>query len=199
MQKRIGSACLFMVLFPAVSSADLKHTGTVTLDQFHDVVFELFSPTTFSLNLLQAKNKFSSTDLVFGGGAEGDLQNWQGDPIFIINPLGYYHKSTVLYFSQATLDVMMNSNPWTTIFLSATDSAIGQSGPNANYYYLPRALVLFGNVEKFPLFLTAGINTIPFGQFLGAGVWNRPLTTSYFFPQQTPQVSLGFHNPRFCS
>jgi hypothetical protein len=187
---------IFLFLVPIQSvfaSNDSNHAGAITLDQFHNVIFEQFSSSTYALNLLQAKKQFSPTDLVIGGSAEGDLQYWRGDPIAVVNVPQVYHQSSAAYFTQATVDAMMNIYSWNTIFLSGSESGIWQSGSSANYYYSPRAFYLFGNLEQFPVFFTAGSNTIPFGQFVGAGVWNRPLTLNYFFPQQAPQLSLGFH------
>lgn len=184
---------LMLSLRVFASSSPSKQVGTISLDQFHDVAFEQFSSNAFSLNLLQAKKLFDPQGLVFGGMGELDLQHWYGDYIPITDPTGSYQNNTVLYFTVTTADVMVNVNSWSTIFLSGAVSSIGQGGVNGNYYYSPRAFLLFGNIEKFPLFLTAGINSIPFGQFTGAGVWNKSLTQDYFYPQQAPQLNLAYH------
>jgi hypothetical protein len=87
---------------------------------------------------------------------------------------------------------MGNVTPWWTSFLSIDDAHIGQPAPDGNDIYLNHAMFIFGNLDRFPLFVTTGINTIPFGVFTGTGVWDTPLTASYFFPLQSPLFSIGF-------
>lgn len=170
-----------------------QQMGKIRLDQSNNIVFEQFSSNAFPLNLLQVKHKFNNKDLVVGGSAQFDFQHWQGNKI-VTTPLQEYDQSTQGYFTQLTIDVMSNmNNDWSTIFLSLADSHIGQNDQNGNYVYVPQAFLLFGNLDKTPLYLTLGIDTIPFGVFTGSGQWNMPLTASYFNPAQSPLASIGFY------
>lgn len=186
------------VLIAAASSAlgdtpAPQNSGHLVLDSSKDVYFDQFSANQFSLQLLQNKKQFDNKDLVFGGSAQFDLQHWQGYRIET-SPIGVYQQGTQVYFTQAQLDFMTNlMNDWTTIFVSAADSHIGQNGPDGNNVYLPQAFLLIGNLDKAPIYLTLGIQDIPFGDFSGSGAWNTPLTADYFNPSQAPLGSLGFY------
>jgi len=170
----------------------VKNQEAFILDQSQGVFFEQFLPNTFSLQLLQVKNKFNHQTLVLGGMAEADLQYWHGDTI-LSTPSVNYQTGNGLYLTQVILDVMGNATDWGMLFLSLADSQIGQGeGENGNYYYLKHAFILLGNLDVFPLYATIGINTIPFGVFTGSGVWDTPLTYVYFNPQQAPSIALSY-------
>jgi hypothetical protein len=184
------------ILTQAARAENPKNNGHVALDQSKDVLFEQLTSNSFSLQLLQVKNKFDHKTLVLGGVGELDLQHWQGDNIVTL-PVEQYHDGTSFYFTQATFDMMANYNNWSTAFLSISGNHLGQPGPDGNYFYLPHAFILLGDLNKFPVYLTLGSNTIPFGNFVGSGVWNTPLTSSYFSPQPSPQISLGFYKNKW--
>jgi hypothetical protein len=171
----------------------MKRYGKISLDQSKGIAFEQFLMPNFSFNVLQARNKFPNSELVLGGIAEGDLQRWHGAKIITL-PLGTYDSGTALYFTQVILDGMVNLNDWSTVFFSGSGSYLFQTGPDANYTYIPHAFITFGNLDRFPLYLTAGINTIPFGYFNGTGTWDIPLTADYFYPQQAPAITFGYAN-----
>lgn len=172
---------------------DAKHNGKATLDLFKDVNFSLYEDPQFSNQLMQDKNKFETKTIVFGGYGEFDLQHWQGNKIFTIPPPNRYHNGSGFYFTNFTLNTMTNFTHWGSAFFSVANTHIGQSEPNGNYIYIPHAFLLFGDLEKTPFYLTLGISSIPFGSFLGTGIWDIPLTSDYFNPQQAPQVSLAFY------
>ncbi len=160
----------------------------VHFDQSQDVYFEQFDANLFSLELLQAKDKFQNHDVIVGGSFQVDAQHWNGDRIE-----ASYQKGTDLYFTQATLDLMTKVNSWATLFGSAAEAYIGNMGPAGNTFFSPHAFALFGNLNQFPVYLTTGINDIPFGVFTGTGPWDTPLTANYFNPSQAPQISLAFY------
>jgi len=173
--------------------ADPQHPkGRIVLDQSQDVFFEQFSPSTYSLQILQAKKQFDHADLILGGLLQLDFQNWHGDRVETTPP-GFYGAGNGFYFTQATGDVMENVSSWATTFFSLAESHIGRNDPNGDYVYLPHAFILLGNLDALPFFLTFGINSIPFGVFSGSGPWDTPLTTAYFDPTQSPQLSLGYN------
>lgn len=176
--------------FAASQNDDPKH-GKVILDQSKDVVFEQYGTNTFALDLIKDRNKFDMKSLVIGGMGEFDFQHWQGDRIELTPP-SIYHNGTGFYFTQFSIDAMVNVTKWSTVFISGTDSHIGQGGPDGNYKYLQHDFVLLGNLDKSPVYLVMGINTVPFGVFPGSGTWDIPLTSDYFNVQQAPQISLAF-------
>ncbi len=193
---RIGHAlCLLFsccLLSEAATAGNTTHDGKISLDQSKDVLFEQLASNTYALQLLQAKNKFDNKTLVLGGLGWVDLQHWQGDDLTTLPP-EKYHIGSGLYLTEATIDALVNYTNWMAGFLSVSDNQIGQGGPDGNYVYLPHALLLFGDLNKYPFYLATGVNSISFGNFIGSGVWNVPLTSGYFAPQPGPQINLGLY------
>lgn len=186
---KIKNSLLLIACFYSFSTyAAIEH---IHLDSSKDVFFEQFAPNTFSLQLLESKNSFSPSDIVFGSLIEADLQAWRGE-LIQIDTGGTYKQGGGLYFTQASIDGMWNMNHWLTLFLSVADAHIGWPRPDGNYIYVPHGFVTFGNLSDHPVFVTAGINTIPFGVFTGSGSWDTPLTSSYFNPIQANQLSVGY-------
>ncbi len=178
------------------TKSDTTITSTkpgIHLDQSKDILFEQFSANTFALQLLQAKNTFNNNDLIIGGSLQTDWQHWHGKSL-TTTPVSIYDHGQDLYLTQATLDIMGNVSHWATTFLSIADGHIGQPFPNGNDIFINRAMVMIGDLDKFPVYTTIGINTIPFGVFAGSGVWDTPLTGSYFNPSQAPMVSIAYYN-----
>jgi hypothetical protein len=186
--------CLFGIPTAVIHGATLPtKTDVISFDQSQEVLLDSFSPNTFSLQLLQVKDKFNSPSIVLGGSAQFDAQHWWGNEIEEY-PVGKtYEQGNGIYFTQTTLDIMTNVNSWITTFLAGSDSYIGRGDPGTNYTYVPHAFVALGNLDKFPTYSTLGINTIPFGVFSGSGPWDTPLTAAYFNPAQAPQISIGYN------
>lgn len=185
----MGGLCVTVCAF-ANNDPRYPQNG-IHLDQSKDVYFDQFSQNQYSLQLLQAKNKFTLQDLILGGSGEFDLQHWGGNKLLVIPP-GAYTNGNGFYLTQMTFDAMANVSEWTTGFISVSDTHVGQNSPQGNYIYLPHAFFVFGNVDRAPVYLTFGINTIPFGVFTGGGAWDTPLTANYFLPSQAPQLSLAY-------
>lgn len=184
-----------IVLCSACAHADTEHRANLSpfiLDQSQGVFFEDFSDSTFTQEIFNVKNQFGNKQVVLGGMAEFDLQHWRGDTLLTQNPSGTYSNDTALYFTEVTFDVMANLTPWTMLFTTASLSAIGQGGESGNYLNLPVAFILVGNLEKSPFYAYGGYNAISFGQFNSSGGWDEPLTATYFEPQASPGVSLGY-------
>jgi hypothetical protein len=184
--------CCSFLLSATAAAENTHYSGKIVRDQSQDVFFEQLASNTFSLQLLQNKDKFDNKTLVLGGVGQLDQQHWQGNEITTV-PIEKYHIGSSFYFTAATFDMMGKYNNWTTAFLSISDTHIGQGGPNRNYVYFPHAFLLFGDLKTSPVYLAVGINAITFGNFTGSGVWNSPLTLNYFSLQQSPQISLGFY------
>lgn len=188
----VGALIACLLSQAAHAESKKVNNGGILLDQTKNVFFEQYSANTFSLQVLQDKNKFDPHSLILGGLFETDLQHWQGEKIDLF-PSGKYQQGTGVYFTQATIDFMPYFNHWAIPFLSIADSHIGRAGPDTNYVFLQRAFIVFGNLDSFPVYVTTGINTIPFGTFVGSGPWDTPLTADYFNLSQAPQVTIGFY------
>lgn len=167
-------------------------TPGVHLDQSKDIFFDQFNPYSYSLQLIQAKNTFNNHDLIIGGSLQIDWQRWHGNTM-TTEPTSVYKNGKGLYLTQATLDFMGNVTPWLTEMLSIADAYIGQPHPEGNFLFLNRAFLMLGNLDKSPFYATFGINAIPFGVFTGTGVWDVPLTASYFYPYQAPLISVAYY------
>lgn len=168
------------------------HLPPFILDQSQGVFFEDFSDSTFTQQLFRVKNKFGDKQVVLGGMAEFDLQHWRGDTLQIQDPEGTYSNDTAFYFTETTFDVMANLTPWMMVFTNSSLSAIGQGGESGNYFNLPYAFILLGNIEASPFYIYGGLNAISFGEFNGSGGWDEPLTETYFEPQDSPGLSIGY-------
>ncbi|MCX7121894.1 MAG: LbtU family siderophore porin [Gammaproteobacteria bacterium] len=196
--KKIFMRSVVTVLSVFSCAIDAEVSNPIDLDRSQNIIFDNFQYSTFSLQLLQSKSKFKDRNLIIGGSFQSDLQYWNGDKIESLPPVGsHYQNGDGIYLTQGTLDFMSNINSWSTIFGSVTDSAIGNNAQDGNYIFSEHALALFGNLKKSPIYLTTGINTIPFGVFQGSGSWDIPLTTSYFQPAQAPQISIGYYKNGF--
>lgn len=180
------------LLYGNIALADPGHSGQMSLDQSKDILFEQFTPSTYGLQLMQAKDKFDYKSIIFGGMAEADLQYWHGGSI-ITAPLETYNKGHGIYLTGVTLDMLVNINEWGAVFVSGSDTQIGQGGPGGNYLYYQHAFIVAGNLERFPIYLLFGINYIPFALFSGTGTWDMPVTSDYFNPQPVPQLNVAYY------
>ncbi len=195
----LSGLAIGLVGYSAYGSELNNYSGEFHLDQSKNIYFDEYSSNSYSLQLLKDKTKFANQDVILGGSAELDFQHWQGDQVFLTPPPPlFYQVGTQVYFTQAQFDAMSNlNNNWLTSFISLTDGHIGQNGSNGNNVYLSHAFLLFGNLDKTPIYITLGISDISFGVFNGIGGWDSPLTSSYFEPAQSPQASIGFYKNNF--
>lgn len=189
MLRVIGCAIMCILLQVDAYAAPL---GGVVLDQSQGMLFGQFIPSSLSLQVLQAKPAFSKSDIVIGGLLEADLQSWHGNQI-MLTPSGIYNHGGGLYLTQVGFEVMANIHRALTGYISIAESGVGSGGPSGNYYYLPAAFLLLGDLSEYPAYLTVGIASIPFGVFSGGGPWDIPLTAEYFYPAQAPQLSVGYN------
>jgi len=155
------------------------------LDRSQDVYFEKFYPYLFSEQLLETKDNFDTRHVIIGGLGEFDAQTWNS------MHLPDYDNGSGIFATQLIMDGMSNLNNWITVFVSPSESNLGQ--PNGSVFQWQRAFFLFGDLDKVPLYLTTGVNLIPFGVFFGAGPWDTPLTSNYFNLAQAPQIIAGLH------
>ena len=152
------------------------------------------------LSLQQIKNKFGGKEtgyrsLVFGGYLEADPQGWWGSdfskptgPGSIDDGRSYsteaYNNGGGVFLTTASLYMMANVNQWTQAFVSISGSQ--------NSLDLEQAFVTFGNLEKFPMFLTLGKSRMPFGVFAGGGAWVSGITQGLFRPDHNENIMLSY-------
>jgi hypothetical protein len=116
-----------------------------------------------------------------------------------------------LKFNAADLDLEIQLNPWTlgTLVLEYVDGTGTRSGSRIasttvretaiDRINLNRASVTIGDIQRFPLYLQAGLQTLPFGTSTGLHrvdvlSIDSPLTTDAFETRKTA-VGLGFGLP----
>ena len=119
--------------------------------------------------------------------------------------------SSSLKFNAADLDLEIQLNPWTlgTMVLEYVDGTGVRSGSRVastgvretaiDRISLNRASVTIGDIQRFPLYLQAGLQTLPFGTSTGLHRLDvlsidSPLTTDAFETRKTA-VGLGFGLP----
>ena len=162
--------------------------------------FEEFPSSIVPLSMLQIKNKFGSEEnghkaLVFGGYLEADTQGWWGSDFTQPAPGGFdsgrsnatgnYNSGEGVFLTTANLDVMANINQWTQTYMviNATQNSIK----------LQQAFVTFGNLDKFPMFVTVGKNRMPLGTFAGGGPWVSGISQALFRPARITNVTVGYY------
>ncbi len=157
--------------------------------------FGLLLDTHYALGVLQDKAVFT-TPVVLGGNLEADLQTWGGSFSTSIPSQGTYQDGSAVSITAANLDTMANVNDWVTAFLAMQGNVGGNSGNPPTF---DKAFLLFGNLQKNPLFVTVGEIYLPFGMFLGNGPWSNNLDTNAFQISKTNQLTLNFYQKGFYS
>ena len=162
--------------------------------------FEEFPSSKVPLSMLQIKNKFGSEEnghkaLVFGGYLEADTQGWWGSNFATpeanqVDQNGSYatnnyNSGAGVFLTTANLDVMANINQWTQTYMVIS--------ADQNQINLQQAFVTFGNLEKFPMFVTVGKNRMPLGTFAGGGPWVSGISQALFRPARITNVTVGYY------
>ncbi len=150
----------------------------------------MLSSSQFALGLLKQRNKYSDYGLIFGGYLEIDAQTWNGSTIPAKNTktptVTDYQSGKGIYMTTANLYTAANLGRYVTTEL--TLSGDQDSSPSVN-----DALVIFGNLDDYPLYATVGKNRIPLGSFSGGGPWTGSLTQMLFRPGRVANASLAYY------
>ena len=155
--------------------------------------FGLLNDPQFALGIMQDKANFTQP-LVLGGNLEADLQTWGGS-FSTITPSGAtYNNGSAFSLTAANLDFMANMGDWVTGFMSIQGNVGGNAGSPPT---VDKAFLLFGNLQRNPLFFTAGEIYLPFGIFNGNGPWSNNLDTDAFRISKTNQLTLNFFQKGF--
>ncbi|WP_116963786.1 LbtU family siderophore porin [Fastidiosibacter lacustris] len=154
----------------------------------------MLSSSQFALGLLKQRNKYSDYGLIFGGYLEIDAQTWNGSTIPAIStnngPTGdntnNYQSGKGIYITTANLYTAANLGRYVTTEMTlATDQN--------NNFRVNDGLVVFGNLDDYPLYATVGKNRIPLGSFSGGGPWTGSLTQMLFRPGRVINASLAYY------
>ncbi|MFZ9034806.1 MAG: DUF3573 domain-containing protein [Francisellaceae bacterium] len=155
----------------------------------------MLSSSQFALGILKQRNMFSDHSLVFGGYLEADAQAWNGSKIQTTTQVdandpskGYEYYSTSgrnIYLTTATLYSVANMGRYVTAELDL-------SGDQDNTPDVQDAMVIFGNLSDYPVFVTVGKNRPSVGSFAGGGPWTGSLTQMLFRPDHITNASVNF-------
>ncbi len=110
------------------------------------------------------------------------------------NSVPFY--STSIFLSDAELDLASHIDNWITAFIDLAYSETpptlaGQLG-NSNVY-LDRIFITFGNLMKFPYYITIGRRYVPFGQYysyLITGPLTQPIEKA-----EASSILIGYYDP----
>ncbi len=151
--------------------------------------FEKLSSSDFALSLLQEKQALGMHSITLGGYLQADAQYWRNNNIFKINNASA--SGSAFSITTTKLDASANINPWTLAFISGEAKNLGTVGETK--LSVNKGFLVFGNLEKNPIYLTVGKNYIPFGQFLSGGPWTSSLDKSAFHSDEIPQITLNYY------
>ncbi|MCC2666322.1 MAG: hypothetical protein K0S63_238, partial [Gammaproteobacteria bacterium] len=154
-------------------------------------IFGLMPRPGFAYNALKAKKELDSP-IVLGGVLQTDHQVWGGHQIASRNLIpggsnpGPYYKGSTVGLSNALLFTTANINEYTTGLFS-----MGLFAPT-NDIEIDRGMIIFGNLEKTPVYLTVGRNFLPWGVFPGNAFLNNPVSTNVMRPLPVGQATLSY-------
>jgi len=175
-----------------------SYLGEHTAFDASDLIIN-YSSYNESLNLLRLKQKVyrrlnCDTDsqtlpfIMLSGKIEG-IADYQ-------KPSNDVSNSSV-NLEDAELDFAPVINDWASGFvglqyLFVTEPSVSPRVVNTSRVHINKAFVTFGNLERFPLYLTMGQNNVPFGQYSSPMI-TSPLTDS-IFKTRAQEVLLGYAN-----
>ncbi len=155
----------------------------------------LFNDPQFALSTLQAKSTLN-TPIVLGGSFEADLQTWGGNFSTTLPSGSTYNNGSAFSVTGAELYTMANMGTWVTGLFGLQGNVGGNAGSPMTF---DKAFLLFGNLQRNPLFVTVGEIYLPFGLFNGNGPWSNNLDTDAFRIAKTNQITLNFYQKGFYS
>lgn len=151
----------------------------------------MLSSSLFTQGLMLQRNKFEENTLLLGGYIEADPQAWTGSNFNNLN------KSSGMGINLTTATMYMGANlgRWVTAELDFTAANITAAGGDGNAdasVGLQDAIVMFGNLDEYPVYGSVGKNRISLGNFAGGGPWTGSLGQYMFRPNQIGNISAVF-------
>ncbi|AJC49523.1 membrane protein [Allofrancisella guangzhouensis] len=143
------------------------------------------SDNLFSSNILGQRDKFDDYSVFFGGYIEADAQTWFGSQIQRISGGDFPATGQNIYLTAAKLYFLSNLGHYVT---AQFDFDTSESGD----FNLGNALVMFGNLDTSPFFLTVGRNYLSVGTYGGGGPWTRGIIKAFLYPERVTNVSLNY-------
>ena len=148
----------------------------------------MLSGSQFPLGILKQRNIYNDYSLAFSGYLQANAQYWHGSKINIEtnDKKTTYQSGKGVYISTASLYTAANIDRYVT-------GALVISGNQTKTPEIKNAFVVFGNLEKYPVYATIGKNRIALGSFSGGGPWTGSLTQMLFRPGDTSNASIAYY------
>ena len=150
----------------------------------------------------RATGVLDSNSLYVGAGVKGGLM-WQSTSdagkFPILSRFPFFSDRTdkqagVFAINNAALSFTSTFGDWTTIYLQPEYSETDFPGAQ-DEMQLRKAYVVFGNLQKSPLYAAFGRKTIDFGNFDGYNAFTQTESQHYFWAQSDqPVLELGYYN-----
>ncbi len=157
---------------------------------------------TLTLLTNRATGVLDPNSLYIGAGVKGGLM-WQSTSdagkFPILSRFPFFSDRTdkqagVFAINNAALSFTSTFGDWTTIYLQPEYSETDFPG-DQDEMQLRKAFVVFGNLQKSPLYAAFGRKTIDFGNFDGYNAFTQTESQHYFWAQSDqPVLELGYYN-----
>jgi len=168
--------------------------GKHTLYDGEDLLYNV-SSNNEDLRLLEQKQKLENEMASQGYSLDRPILQFSGEVEGELSSVGAFNGPDANNISLGTAELQMNAiaSSWATAFMSLDFSGAPTSTGNRepiSTIYLGRGFMTIGNLNKSPIYFSAGLMYVPFGRYANAMV-STPLTTSVG-RIRTPAMLLGF-------
>ncbi len=190
-----GSSRVFWPKPGAGVTTNVKHTRRMLDWQ------ENTTGKTLTLLANRANGNLAPNSLTIGGAMKGGLM-WQSTSVAGKFPIlsrfpdftpGTETSSGVFAINNAALAFTGSFGDWTTFYLQPEYSETEFFGQSE--FQLRKAFVVFGNLDKSPLYAAFGRKTIDFGNFDGYNAFTQTEAQHYFHAvSDQPVLELGYYN-----
>jgi len=190
-----GSSRVFGPKFGTSVTTNVKHTRRMLDWQ------ENTTGKTLTLLTNRANGALAPNSLTIGGAMKGGLM-WQTTSVAGKFPIlsrfpdftpGTETSSGVFAINNAALAFTGSFGDWTSFYLQPEYSETEFFGQSE--FQLRKAFVVFGNLDKTPLYAAFGRKTIDFGNFDGYNAFTQTEAQHYFHAvSDQPVLELGYYN-----
>lgn len=145
----------------------------------------MINQNRFAEGILKQRNQFDDYSMRLGAYLEINPEVWNGSDVQTTGSKQVKSSGGGVYLNEATLFSVANLGRWVTAEMDFTANQKGNAS-------VRNALVMFGNLEDYPLFFTIGKNRLSVGSFSGGGPFTNQLTTAMFRPGRVSNMSAAF-------
>ncbi|APC96869.1 DUF3573 domain-containing protein [Francisella frigiditurris] len=168
---------------PITTQGQVSYIGSYTSN--NTIPIGQLPSNLFAASILNQRNNFDDVALFFGGFIEVDAQAWSGSAISKRGGGAYNQNGENIYVTAATLYFVSNISHFVTAEFDFTTSESADLG-------LQDALVIFGNLDSSPWFVTVGKYRISVGAFGGGGPWTSGITANLFRPDRVANAAINY-------